>query len=82
MATTSKELIEILQKYTKPDEILIWQYYTRHDFAYDENQPLLTKAQFAKVSDRVERWELWTEVNEGINEAIWELQGKKSGDEV
>jgi hypothetical protein len=36
MATTSKELIEILQKYTDPDEIVIWQYYTRHDFALDE----------------------------------------------
>jgi hypothetical protein len=80
MATTSKELIEILQKYTKPDEILIWQYYTRHDFALDE--PALSKKQFATIADKIERWELWTPVYEGIEEQTNKLQGKQSDDEI
>jgi cytochrome oxidase Cu insertion factor (SCO1/SenC/PrrC family) len=74
MATTTKELIEILQKYTDPEEIVIWQYYTRHDFENDE--PALTKKQFERIADKVERWELWTPVYEGIEEAISELQVK------
>jgi hypothetical protein len=76
MATTARELIEILQKYTKPDEVIIWQYYTAEHFDYDENQPAPTQKQFAKIADRVERWELWTEALEGIQEAIYELQQK------
>jgi hypothetical protein len=80
MATTSKELIEILQKYTDPDEIVIWQYYTRHDFALDE--PALTKKQFARIADKIERWELWTPVYEGIQEETYKVQGKQSEDEL
>jgi hypothetical protein len=76
MATTAKELIAILEKYTEPDEIVIWQYYTRHDFAFDG--PPLTRKQFERVSDRVERWELWTEAYEGIQEATFEVQGKRA----
>jgi hypothetical protein len=71
MATTSKELIEILQKYTDPDEIVIWQYYTRNDFAEE-----LTRDEFEEVADTVENWELWTNVHDGIKEAIWEVQKK------
>jgi hypothetical protein len=71
MATTSKELIEILQKYTDPDEVVIWQYYTRNDFAEE-----LTPDEFEEVADNVENWELWTSVHDGIKEAIWEVQEK------
>ena len=80
MATTSKELIEILQKYTDPDEIVIWQYYTRHDFALDE--PALTKKQFATIADKIERWELWTPVYEGIEEQTMKLHGKETDNEL
>jgi hypothetical protein len=80
MATTSKELIEILQKYTDPDEVVIWQYYTRHDFALDE--PALTQKQFATIADKIERWELWTPVYEGIQDETYKLQGKETDDEV
>ena len=76
MATTARELIEILQKYTQPDEIIIWQYYTAEHFGYDENQPAPTQKQFAKIADKVERWELWTEPQETISNAIYELQQK------
>jgi hypothetical protein len=76
MATTARELIEILQKYTKPDEVIIWQYYTAEHFDYDENQPAPTQRQFAKIADKVERWELWDEPKETISSAIYELQQK------
>ena len=71
MATTSKELIEILQKYTDPDEIVIWQYYTLNDFAEE-----LTRKQFAKVADNVENYEIWSYVYDAIKTEIWELQEK------
>ena len=76
MATTAKELIEIIQKYTKPDEIVIWQYYTREDFEYDENQIALTNDEFAEVADRIDK-HLWEGLSDEIAEAIWELQKKK-----
>jgi len=47
MATTAKELIEILQKYVDPDEVVIWQYYTRADFDYDDDV-MVTNKQFAR----------------------------------
>lgn len=76
MATTSKELIEILEKYTDPDEIIIWQYYTRQHFDYDENQPALTNKQFGTIADKVGRWELWTDSHELISQAIFDYQNK------
>ncbi len=80
MATTAKELIEILQKYVDPEETVIWQYYTRHDFELDDLT--ITNKQFARVSDNVESWELWTTVFEGIQEETYKLQRKQSDDEV
>jgi hypothetical protein len=80
MATTAKELIEILQKYTDPDEVVIWQYYTRDHFELDDLT--ITNKQFARVSDNVERWELWTTVFEEIQEETYKLLGKQLDDEV
>lgn len=71
MATTSKELIEILKKYTDPDEVVIWQYYTRNDFAEE-----LTSKQFAKVADTVDDYEIWSYVYDAIKSEIWEQQEK------
>jgi hypothetical protein len=77
MATTSKELIEILQKYTKPDDYVIWQYYTRADFDYDDNQPLLTNDEFGKVADEVSRWDIWEGVPDLISDEIYSHQNKE-----
>jgi hypothetical protein len=77
MATTSKELIEILQKYTKPDDFVIWQYYTRADFDYDDNQPLLTNEEFGKVADEVSRWDIWEGVPDLISDEIYSHQNKE-----
>jgi hypothetical protein len=76
MATTSKELVEILQKYTKPDDIVIWQYYTRGDFDY-EDYPAISNKQFAKIADSLGGWDLWDGVAEQISEAIYNHQNKK-----
>jgi hypothetical protein len=78
MATTAKELIAILEKYTEPDEVLFWQYYTRHDFALDE--PALTKKQFERVAEKVERYELWTPAYEAIQDEIYKTQSKTQSD--
>jgi hypothetical protein len=77
MATTAKELIEILQKYTKPDEYVIWQYYTRGDFDYDDNQPPLTNKEFGAVADEVSRWDIWEGVPDLISDEIYSHQNKK-----
>ena len=76
MATTAKELIEILQKYTKPDDVVIWQYYTVGDFDYDDT-PALTNAQFAEVAEELRRWDLWEGVPDRISEAIESYQVEK-----
>jgi hypothetical protein len=78
MATTAKELIEILQKYTSPDDVVIWQYYTRDDFDYNEDEglPTLTNEQFAEVADRVEK-HLWDGLSDEIYDVIYQLQNKK-----
>ena len=76
MATTAKELIEILQKYTKPDEYVIWQYYTRGDFDYDD-QPALTNEQFGEVADKVSKWDIWEGVPDLISDEIYSYDNKK-----
>jgi hypothetical protein len=81
MATTAKELIELLQKYTEPNEIVIWQYYTRGDFDYDDNQPPITNEQFEMIADKVERYEIWQDARDAISEGIWEYQNNLSEQE-
>jgi hypothetical protein len=76
MAIRVKELIEILKKYEKPDDFVIWQYYTRNDFDYDEEQPAPSNEEFAKIADRVEGW-LWEGISDNISDAIYDLQDKK-----
>jgi hypothetical protein len=80
MATTAKELIEILQKYTDPDDVVIWQYYTRHDFDCDDCQPAPTNEEFAEISDRLER-HLWDGLSDEIYEAIYHYQNYNHPDE-
>jgi hypothetical protein len=81
MATTAKELIEILQKYTKPDDVVIWQYYTTADFDYDEDQPAPTNDEFREIADQVERWDLWEGIPDTISDAIFSYQNEKKGQE-
>jgi hypothetical protein len=80
MATTSKELIEILQKYTKPDDVVIWQYYTTTDFDYDENQPAPTNEEFAEIADSRALRDLWDGIPDVISDAIYELQNSKDNE--
>lgn len=77
MATTAKELIEILQKYTQPDDVVIWQYYTREDFNYDENQPELTNEQFAEVAEELRHVDLWEGIPDRISDAVYSYQTEK-----
>lgn len=76
MATTSKELIEILQKYTKPDDVVIWNYYTRHDFDYDD-QPAPNNQQFAEIADELDKWDIWEGISDKIADAIWDTEIQK-----
>lgn len=76
MATTAKELIEILQKYVKPDEVVIWQYYTRADFDYDDDA-MVTNKQFAKIADSIGNWDIWEGVPDQIYDAIYDYKKKK-----
>ena len=76
MATTAKELIEILQKYVDPDEYVIWQYYTREDFDYDEDAEVTNK-QFGKIADSLKNWDIWEGVSEHIYDAIYDYKKKK-----
>lgn len=80
MATTSKELIEILQKHTKPDDIVIWQYYTTADFDYDEEQPAPTNEEFAEIADELSRWDIWEGIPDQISDAIYDYQSKKGNE--
>jgi hypothetical protein len=75
MATTSKELIEILQKYTQPDDVVIWNYYTTADFDYDE-ESTVTNAEFAVIADSVGGW-IWEGVSDNIGDAIYDYKNKK-----
>ncbi len=77
MATTSKELVEILQKYTKPDDVLIWNYWTSEDFDTDENQPPISEELFSQVADSIDRRDVWDYVKGEINELIWDKQAEK-----
>ena len=76
MAITVKELIEILKKYEKPDDVVIWQYYTRNDFDYDEEQPAPSNEEFAVIADKVSGW-IWEGVSDNISDAIYDYQNKK-----
>jgi hypothetical protein len=76
MATTSKELIEILQKYTKPDDVVIWQYYTTADFEYDE-ESTVTNEEFAEIADSKALRYLWDDIPDQITEAIYDYKNKE-----
>lgn len=71
MATTSKQLIEILQKYTAPDEIVIWQYYTLTDFDGD-----ISQEQFGQVADNLDDYQIWSYAYDEIKNAISQLENK------
>lgn len=71
MATTSKQLIEILQKYTAPDEIVIWQYYTLTDFDGD-----ISQEQFGQVADNLDDYQIWSYAYDEIKSQIWKLENK------
>lgn len=79
MATKVKELIEILQKYASPDEYVIWQYYTRADFDYDDT-PELTNEEFGKVADEVSKWDIWEGVPDLITDEIYSQKNQKGQD--
>jgi hypothetical protein len=74
MATTIRELIEILQKHEDPDKAVIWQYYTFTDFSEE-----LTNKQFGKIADKVANYEIWTTAFDSIKEEIWEFQENRKG---
>ena len=76
MATTAKELIEILQKYVDPDEYVIWQYYTREDFEQDEDAQV-TNDEFGEVSDSLGNWDVWEGVPDLISDAIYSYKNQK-----
>jgi hypothetical protein len=76
MATTAKELIEILQKYVDPDEFVIWQYYTREDFEQDEDAQV-TNDEFGEVADSLGNWDVWEGVPDLISDAIYSYKNKK-----
>jgi len=76
MATTAKELIEILQKYVDPDEFVIWQYYTREDFEQDEDAQV-TNDEFGEVADSLGNWDVWEGVPDLISDAIYSYKNQK-----
>jgi hypothetical protein len=76
MATKVKELIEILQKYADPDEYVIWNYYTRGDFDYEDVEPV-TNEEFAEIADSLGGWDIWEGVPDLISDEIYSYQNKK-----
>ena len=79
MAITAKELIEILQKYTKPDDVVIWQYYTTADFDYDEDSTV-TNEEFAEIADSRALRDLWDGTSDLISDAIYDYKNKKGNE--
>lgn len=69
MATTAKQLIEILQKFTDPDEIVIWQYYTLTDFDGD-----ISQEQFGQVADNLDDYQIWSYAYDEIKSAIFRTE--------
>jgi hypothetical protein len=76
MATKVKELIEILNKYADPDEYVIWQYYTRGDFDYEDTETV-TNEEFAEIADSLGGWDVWEGVPDLISDEIYSHQNKK-----
>jgi hypothetical protein len=79
MATKVKELIEILQKYADADEYVIWNYYTRADFDYDDESSV-TNDEFAEIADGVSKWDIWEGVPDLISDEIYSYKNKKGQD--
>ena len=66
--------INLSAMYTKPDEIVIWQYYTASEFDFDDQQKAPTQKQFAEIANRIDDWELFREAREFISNKLFELQ--------
>ena len=79
MATTVKELIEILSKFHKPEDYIICDYYTTDDFDYDEDQPAPTNVEFGEIIEELSsrRHQIWEGAYDQISEAIYDYQNKK-----
>lgn len=82
MATTVKDLIELLTKYSKPEDVIIYDYYTKDDFDFDENQPAPTNEQFAEIADELSslRHSIWEGVSDQISDAIYTYQNQKGNE--
>jgi hypothetical protein len=71
--TTVKELIEELTQIEDKSQTVIWQYYTKESFCFDLDGPqtMATEKEFAKVAEKVNRFGIFENTAQEINEIVF-----------
>jgi hypothetical protein len=71
--TTVKELIEELKQVKDQEQIIIAEYYTKESFCFDLDGPqtVATEKEFAKVAEKVNRFGIFENTAQEINEIVF-----------
>ena len=84
MATTIKQLIEILQQHEDQDQPVIYAVFTRQDFEFDDGGDAeVTPEVFQAVAEWHDNinFSLWEDAAETLNNKVWSLANSAAAKE-
>jgi len=70
--TTVKQLIEQLQEIEDQDQPLIFQYYTKEDFEYGDDETVVSDEVFEEAVEWAERVNVWEDAYDYLNDHIYD----------
>jgi hypothetical protein len=70
--TTVKQLIEQLQEIENQDQPVIFQYYTKENFEYGDDETVVSDEVFEKAVEWARRVDVWEDAYAYLNDHIWQ----------
>lgn len=70
--STVKQLIEQLQEIEDQDQPIIFQYYTKENFEYGDDETVVSDEVFEEAVEWAERADIWEDSYSYLNDHIWE----------
>ena len=68
---TVKQLIEQLQEIEDQDQPIIFQYYTKENFEYGDDETVVSNEVFEEAVDWAEKADVWEDAYAYLNDHIW-----------
>jgi hypothetical protein len=70
--TTVKQLIEQLQEIENQDQPVIFQYYTKENFEYGDDETVVSDEVFEEAVEWARRVDVWEDAYAYLNDHIWQ----------